>query len=102
MKTDVNIIVGKLTVEDFGSLFSVSALEWYDCVQSQRQQAQASVDLPQGGLDSLLYVEEFIDKVKDWNENSPDIVKQQRAATVHHHCSTSCLISQFALNIIMA
>ena len=62
-------------MEDFSSLFSVSALEWYDCVQSQRQQVQASVDLPKGGLDSPLYTEEFGDKAKDWNENSPDIIK---------------------------
>ena len=52
-------------MEDFGSLFSVSALERYDCVRSQRQQAQMSVDLPKGGLDSPLYVEKIVDQAKE-------------------------------------
>ena len=55
-------------MEDFGSLFSVSVLERYDSVRSQRQQAQASVDLPNRGLDSPLYSEKFVDQVKNWNE----------------------------------
>ena len=77
-------------MEDFGSLFSVSVLEWYNCVRSHRQQAQALVDLPKGCLGSPLYIEEFVGKAKDRNENSPDIVKQQRVyspATFHHHCN---------------
>ena len=33
-----------------------------------RGSKQASADLPKGGLDSPLYIEEFMDKAKDWNE----------------------------------
>ena len=37
-----------------------------------------------------MYVEELVDKAKDWNENCPEIDKQQRVystATFHYHCS---------------
>ena len=84
---------------DFGSLFSVSALEQYDCPQSQRQQASVSRST-KGGLDSPLYAEEFVGKAEDWNENSPDIVKQQRVystATVHHHCNLALAHSGLAI-----
>ena len=43
---------------------------------------QALVDLPKGGLGSPLYAEEFVDKAKYWNENSPDIVNQQRVHSI--------------------
>ena len=56
-------------MEDFSSLFSVSVLERYDCVRSQRQ-AQGSVDLPNEGLGSPLYADEFMDKAKDWNKHT--------------------------------
>ena len=39
-------------MDDLDSLFSVSVLERYDHVQSQRQQAQVTVDLPNGDLGS--------------------------------------------------
>ena len=73
---------------DFDSLFSVSVLERYDCVRSQRQQAQESAGLPKGGLDSPLYIEKIVDKAKDLNNDIPDIVKLSHVystATVHHH-----------------
>ena len=68
-------------------------------MKSQRQ-AQASVDLPKGGLGSPLYVEELVDKTEDWNENSSDIVIQQcvySTATVHHHCNLALACSGLAI-----
>ena len=63
---------------------------------------QASTDLPKGGLDSPLYVEEFVDQAKEWNENSPDIVKQQCVyfpATFDHHCNLA--LTCFGLAILL-
>ena len=69
-------------------------------MQSQGQQVQASVDLPKGGLGFPLYIEEFMDKVMNWNKNSPDIIKQQRlysVATVRHCCNLALARSGLAI-----
>ena len=61
MNTDVDIIVINLLWKISAACSLISVLERYDCVRSQRQ-AQASVDLPNEGLGSPLYADEFMDK----------------------------------------
>ena len=47
-----------------------------------RGSKQASVDLPNGGLDFPVYVEEFMGKAKDWNENSPCVLHSHGSSSV--------------------
>ena len=65
-------------MEDFGSLFSVSALEWYDCVQQERVSRSAK-----RRLESLLYVEDFGARLRVGAKNSP----VYSVVAFLHHCS---------------
>ena len=71
---------GRRRAEDFGSLFSVSALERYTCVRSDRQQASVSRSTKRR-LGFTLYVEQFVDKAKDWDKNSPYISSNNSVCT---------------------
>ena len=82
--------------EDFGSLFSFSVLERYDCVQDHRLQASVNRTTKISPLC-------VVGKAKNWNENSPRMVKQRHVYSPETAFKLALFIwiSHFAMNIIM-
>ena len=76
--------------------FSVPASERYDCVRDHRQQASVNSSATTK-LGISLHVEEFVDKTKDCNESTPDLVNTTICVLLSHTSSSFTKIAYIAL-----